>query len=242
MRRNTKRRFGRRYRPKTGVSYSKVVKLSYQDATTPYVTITAGTKFAFREYRLNSAYDFDIQLLSDAAIGYKEWAAFYRRYLVTYVSLTCTFINPTPSAVWVGIMFRPVTGETNWTEWLTWRMIKSQNFPHRMMMLSPAGGKSDRVTLNVKCPLWKLHGRRGDYNGDADFSADVDANPARQLDGLVFCLSPDGNVATAPVAVYTNISATLYVKFYQQKTLRSSNTFDANDDGGLPAEEIVPLG
>lgn len=237
-RRVSRRRGSIRRRPRAGIPYSKTVKLVYLDQATHAITVS-GSSFAFRQYRLNSAYDFDIQYFSDSAVGYNEWAAFYKRYLVTHITLSVTFLNTNAFPVWVGMYFRPVRGEVGWTSWSTWRNLSGQRGNGKQVFLSQAGGKLDRVTITMSMPCWKIFGNKKQYYGDEDFSSSVTLNPGGILDGLIYVLTPTGGSAVNAFDVWTQIKATQHVRFYQPKTLDISNTFDAADPGGEPAETTV---
>lgn len=214
----------------------------FSDANTNGLQIATGAKLTFAQYKMNSAWDIDTQVLSDSIVGFKEWSAFYNRYRVTWAKLEVDFKNMAPFPVYAGLVFRPVTNETTWNTWSDWRQIESQGMICRFVMLSQAGGNGDGRKLIIKCPLWKVHRNRREYNGDLHYSAPVDKNPSRTIDGFVWIQTATDAAASANYNVFTKIKITLYVKMYEKKLLRKT-IFGAEDgeDEVEPVENPAPV-
>lgn len=196
----------------------KIVHLSYQDTTGTVVTVAAGSTFNYNQYRCNSAFDVNPSIASTSMPGFQEWASFYLKYLVTWCKITCTFVNTSQSACYAGIAFRPYTSEATWTTWTAWRQLEGNSIPHKVRLLSMAGGQGDRVTLSVKAPLWKIVGNFHQYNSDVAYQAVVTTNPSNIIDGFVYVLTGDGAVggATNPI-VTVKVNIQMYVRFFNKR-------------------------
>jgi len=171
---------------------------------------------------MNSAYDIDAQILSDSVVGFKEWSAFYGRYLVTWAKIEVDFANASTVPMYVGMCFRPITNETTWSTWADWRNIEGNGMISRFVQLGAGGSSQDMKKLTIKAPLWKVHGNKKEYYGDTGFSAPVDLNPGRLIDGFVWIQTPTDLAATLNLNIFTKIKITLYVKLFQRKLLKQS--------------------
>lgn len=206
---------------------TKIVKLIYDDFETSSITLGITGTLIYRGYRLNACYDIDEQTASRTITGFNQIAAFYNRYHVTWAKISCTFVNTAGSPVIVGIVFRPVANEATWNTWEAWKAVMGNGFPARQTILTGSGGSMDRVTLNVKMPLWKLQGSKSEY-ADSEYGSVVSGNPPNILEGFIYMLSPTASGMTAVSTVLTQIRTTQYVKFSKRKLLTTSITIDDN--------------
>lgn len=192
----------------------------YQDTTQPQLAFLAtSTTVAYKEYRLNNAYDVNPVLGNTAMPGFAEWAAIYTQYIVTYAKIVCTFsLDQNSPPFYVGVVFRPVYNESNWGTWTEWMNLKGNPLPHKRMLLSNSGGNKSRVTLTVGCPIWKLFGMKQEYFGSGSFSNVVGSGPTSQLQGYIYALTPGGIALTSTYAIATDVKVYMYVKFYNKKT------------------------
>lgn len=219
----------------------RTVKLRYIDHGTNGISVGTGDKYAIAYYKLNNAYDIDGQIGNSSMPGYNEWAQFYSRYLVTWVSMSVEFMNQTEFACYAGVVFRPVTDETTWNTWKDWRDVEAQGFPCRLVMLNSRQSAGSKKRLTVKCPLWKVLGDKKQYYSDLTFSAHTNANPTALIQGFAVVMCPTDLVPPSPIKVFCNIKITAYVKFYNRKLLRSS-AFSTPDDTVPDVFPPNPLG
>lgn len=199
----------------------KRVKLRYTDVDTPSLTFTSGsTTVVYQKYNLNSPFDVNTALGSTAMPGYAEWAAIYDQYMVTYCKITATFAldNGTPP-IYVGVVFRPVYNETNWSSWKNWMELAGNPLPHKRKLMSCAGGNKAVCTVSVGCPLWRLIGNKQEYFGSGSWTQVTTANPSRIIEGFVYALSANGATYTSTILVPINVKVDMWIKFYNKKTL-----------------------
>lgn len=218
------RRFrrGRRRFPATGFPGArKTVKLIYHDYDTPVLQIGTSQNVNWNTYNLNSAYDPNASFASSSIPGFNEWAGVYFRYRVTWCKITATFTQAVDNpALYCGIYFRPVTGESGFSTWRDWIEIAGNPMPNRRIVLGNAQGSASTRTISVKSSLGRLIGQRLMLNADVSYSANTNANPSNILQGFVFIATMDGSIPSTPLNIYMNVRVTYYVTFWNRRTLK----------------------
>lgn len=237
------RGYGRKRRPvPAGIPDHKKVMLKYEDNGTNGLTIPLGSTIVYREYRLNGTYDLDTQLGSEAAIGFTEWANFYKKYHATWAKMTVTFMNTNEFPMYVGLAMRPVQDEASWSSWDRWRDIAGNSFPNTIKMIGAKGSSRDCLTLSIKAPLWKVHGNYKEYMSDVSFAATTDAVPTRQIQGFAFIMTPTSTAAAANYGIFMRIQIKTYVRFYERKLLKQPSDFTDAPEDTIPAGEDITVG
>lgn len=214
---NRRRSYGRRRLFKSVCSPQKVnVKLRYLEVASPNFPGAAST-FAFKEYRLNSAFDVASALGNTSTPGFAEWAAFYKFYRVNMAVMQVTFYNPSTSPCYVGIWAAPLS-QTNLTTWSDFMETTGNPYSKRYLLGSQGSG-SDRVTLKIVAPLGRLVGNKIRYTADALYSSATTTSPTNICPGYVFVASNDGTSNTG--VIMCDIRITQYVTFFDRIILVS---------------------
>lgn len=147
--------------------------------------------------------------------------------------MSVDFLNTSSLPVYVGVLFRPITGEDRLSSWRAWRTIEGNGWIHKMCMLSPADQVGAKRRLSIKAPLWKVWGNKKEYYGTVGFASTTDTNPAVQIEGIIYTIMPVDNGAPSQIDIYTKIRLTVYVKFFGRRFLETTTL------GGAETEDVV---
>jgi len=183
------------------IEQTKVVTLAYTDST--LIRNNAGNKYLFFRLRANGLYDPDPLLLTGNVSGFSEYSNFFRRYLVTSVSLDwqVTNLEAFPiTLVTTASTFDIASVIT--TPALVLDQAENPFFVERK--LSQAGGM-DRARLVKTVRLDKLHGDPKTYMGSMTYSGLGLSNPTNLL-FLNFMVASNSNLVNG-------IDSTLRIRF-----------------------------
>ena len=223
-RRVWKRRRTSTYKPVSGFNQGvQTVKLRYADADTPTLTLIASNSSGalYNKYNVNSAYDANAGFGTAAIPGFAEYAAAFQNYRVTWASIKCTFSSSSGNPpLYCGIVFLPIAGvlPANFRSWIE---LQGNPYLRKMKLLSNGTGSESSCTLYVKCPLGKLIGQPSMLYSDVGYSALTTGNPLFILNGYVWIMTADGNASSTNWTVFVNVEITMFVQFWNRKTLYS---------------------
>jgi hypothetical protein len=172
---------------------------------------TAANVGAIKTYRLNSVYDPDAAVLTQAALGWSEWSQFYLRYRVHSVRwriegfVTTTYPNIGRFTVWPNPYNATAPAQPG-----TWFA------QYKAVSVLPAPlnqGGANKVLLSGTWPLWKLlriDKRR--FLTEENYSSQASSNPASMLYMIV---GVSGIGASAPVGFTGTIQLAFETEWYE---------------------------
>lgn len=184
------------------------------------VILTAGTAGVYgleSVFRLNSLYDPDFAGVGHQPYGYDQMGALYRRYLVTAVSITLVFSDPSEDGLLIGCSLQPsnsvftLTGASN-------NQLKEK--PQMITRMLNDSGEQNCI-IKQFMPLHRLEGlHKFQWSANlAEYASDYNANPTRSPYLRVACASAR-NTSGATVMFRPLIK--FYCQWYDRITLPQS--------------------
>lgn len=168
-------------------------------------------------YRLNSLYDPDFAGVGHQPYGFDQMGALYRRYLVTAVSITLVFTDPSEDGMIVACSLQPsnatftLTGASN-------NQLKEK--PQIVTRMLNDSGEQNCI-IKQFMPLHRLEGlHKFQWSANlAEYASDYNANPTRSPYLRVACASAR-NTSGATVMFRPLIK--FYCQWYDRITLPQS--------------------
>lgn len=211
------RRGGRRAKPLI-TGQQKHIRLRYLDISDLYIGPLTTGAISYYGFKLNSAFDVSDQTANTTMPGFNEWSAMYQSYRVDMAVMKCTFINTSQTdPVYVG-MFARALDDGMIVNWGNWQETPGNQFAKKKL-LGPASGGGDRCTISLVVPMGKIVGNKAQVKADVSYQALVTTDPIKIIKGYIWAGSYSGVTGSGLPRVVTNITITMYVKFFNKVTL-----------------------
>lgn len=176
------------------------------------VVSATGTDYASQRFAPTNVYDVNPTLGSTAAVGFTEWAAFYRFYRLVQATIIVDFVNNEAIAETVCIMpFNNDPGANlNWLPYCGYNKYK-------LLSLAPAtGSSSGRLTMT--CTTDSFAGAANSGTIDS-YCAATSGSPSNNWWFLVGS-NTDGTAAGTTLGVTICVQVKMVVDFFERQGLQ----------------------
>jgi len=192
------------------------VKLRYTESTTPSLGTTS-VSYAFQQYNMNGAYDFNNAAGSTTIPGFNEWSNFYYTNKVYAAKWFIQFINLGTSPLICGVYHSSTSWTASWAN-----LMQYIGNPHnRAVTISPTGGL-DRATLKFYDKWTSVYGNKKEYIADSIFNGTYSSNPSGTggtIYGYVYALTAADTNFSVNGQCNLRAYCDLYMEFFDRRNL-----------------------
>lgn len=189
-------------------------KLIFTDLTNSLMT-NNGVTYCSRRYQVNYLYDIDPTGGSAAIAGYAELADLYYYYRVNAIKYEISFVNNETTPICVGVVPSQADLGVNYSS--IYSYIQSQNYA-KSMLLSGKGGSKDTGKITGYLSLRRFAGGK-DFDYDSTFRGQTTPTAPTDLIWLNFGAAIQGSASFSTAGISYTTKITLYVDWYNLKTL-----------------------
>lgn len=185
-----------------------LLKLSYKDNISLVGTSPATS--AVKNFRLNSIYDPDLDLLNGhQPLGYDQWAVFYQQYRVYKAVVTCTIINNNNGGIQAALVPYNPPGSLSSIDDSTFEQ------PHVVQKVIAGVNGMNKVVLKKVIDIPRILGKSHvQYKSVDTTAATFGGNPVEEVRLAVVARQVNDNSAPACAAV---INITYFCEFFDRK-------------------------
>jgi len=189
----------------------EVVNLSYDE---PTLVLNAASSFIVREFRLNSAYDFDPLLGGGTMSGYNAMVARYSTYHVEGTKIKYTVVSNEPALpVTFGIIYRDTQPSTTITSYALAQSALAQAPTSGYQMVGQTTGMSVYRSPTYRLSPSDVIGKPLTYNSEQGYDGQAGSNPLQ----LIWCAIIVLGITSATNltnGIILSLNAKLRTRFY----------------------------